>query len=470
MNRDSLSSRLNVSFQQKRTVSQVSKSLGIPERIVSLWRKQWASRTPYLFEDVRLISPDVAEKIKQLCSQGDTTEQISVNVGLRQEDVKQLTADAPAAAPLAEADRELVEECEVLAKAKQKLQDTNRIERKAFRAQARYENASAALLSEVLELMKQNSYHYDKLPAVTVQPLSATCQAAGVIQLSDLHFNELISIAGNTFDFTVASKRLKLFAEHTIRLFQAYEVENVLIAMTGDMLNSDRRLDEILAAATNRARALFLAGDLMQQFITEIRKHFRVTVAYVTGNESRNGDVISWTKAVATDNYDTLLFHLLKSMFTGVEGVDFVDEDDNEVPITVNNSTFLLMHGHGKMERDVEQNVTKAIGRYAHTGIIIDYVLLGHMHSARIGDFCARSASLAGANAYSEHSLNLIGRASQNIFIVDAQKRVHGMKVDLQFTEDVKDAYAIDERLVAYNAKSADKARIHGFSPYKVGC
>lgn len=468
MNLAQLTSRLNVSFSQKRTVIQVSKNLGLPQNVVAYWRKQWAECLPYTFQDVRLISPEVAEKIKSLAGMGDSPEQIAGHTGLKAEAVAEVLGEAGAVQGEPPSDPEVIEENVRLNKANQKLADRNRIERKAFRAAARYDNASAALLGELLGIMKSNAYHYDGMPEIDVRIEKG--RVCGVIQLSDLHFNELISISGNRFDFSVASTRLRLLEREAVRVFKSYGVQEVLIAMTGDMLNSDRRLDEILSQATNRAKALFLAGDILQQFVASLRKNFRLTLAYVTGNESRNGDTISWTKAVATDNYDTLLFHMLRTQFAGVHGITFVEEEDNEVLVTINNCTFLLMHGHGKMENNVEQNVTKAIGRYAAIGILVDYVLLGHMHSARVGDFCARSASLAGSNAYSSQGLNLIGRASQNLFLVDDERRIHGIKVDLQHTEDVTDPYPIDERLTEYNAKSAEKARIHGFAPYKVGC
>ena len=469
MNKEQLSSRLNAAFSQGRSVKQVAKRFGLPDRVVQEWQKQWAHQEPYVFDNIALVSPEVVDKISRLKAEGDTSEQIAASVGLRPEIVAaQKGVTALSKEEQEKLDPEVVKEFLRVTRTNQRLMDRNRIERKTYRAQARYDNAAESLLSEVLGLMQKNSYHYGTFPAL--QAVKTGKKSVGVLQLSDLHFNELISIVGNRFDFSVAASRLRLFERDATRIFKAWGITEVVVAMTGDMLNSDRRLDEIVSAATNRAQALFLAGDIMQQFLASLRQNFRLHVAYVTGNESRNGDTIGWTKQVATDNYDTLLFHLLQRQFAGVDGITFVEEDDNEQMLEINHCWFLLMHGHGKMEHNVEQNVTKAIGRYAAKGVLVDYVLLGHLHSARVGDFCARSSSLAGPNAYSEQALNLIGRASQNAFVVDSEKRIHGFKIDLQYTEDITDAYQIDNQLTAYNAKSAEKARIHGFAPYKVGC
>jgi transcriptional regulator NrdR family protein len=55
-------------------------------------------------------------------------------------------------------DIEIVRENIKLAKQKQSAQDTNRIERKAFREQARYENAITKLLFDIQSLLQQKNF------------------------------------------------------------------------------------------------------------------------------------------------------------------------------------------------------------------------------------------------------------------------------------------------------------------------
>ena len=72
--------------------------------------------------------------------------------------------------------------------------------------------------------------------------------------------------------------------------FKSRSITNVLLVQSGDLLNSDRRLDELLSMATNRAKATFLAVAIVQQVILDLNEHFNVSVASVTGNESRVKD------------------------------------------------------------------------------------------------------------------------------------------------------------------------------------
>lgn len=182
-------------------------------------------------------------------------------------------------------------------------------------------------------------------------------------------------------------------------------------------MNSDRRLDELLNMATNRSKATFLAVDILQQMILDLNKDFNVTVACVSGNEGRVGKDIGWSDVLATDNYDWTIFNVLRYLFKN-SNIQFIDGDPLELVINVAGQNLLLMHGNGSIKRSqVESSVNQIMGRYALRGTKIDYVIFGHIHSARVSDNFGRSASMVGANDYSEKALNLNGRASQNCYI-----------------------------------------------------
>jgi len=336
----------------------------------------------------------------------------------------------------------------------QKIQDINRIERKTFREHSRLENACAEYTKELIERLERNKFHAFKSEGVA--PVGS---GAGVIQLSDLHFNELVDLPHNKYSFEVAAKRLKRFAKEIYYTFGFRGIQNVLIAFTGDIMNSDRRLDELLSKATNRSKATFLAVDLLSQFIAEIATNFNVAVASVTGNEGRVDKEPGWADIMASHNYDWTIHNMLSVMFKDSD-VNFLHGDPTEQVVNVAGQNFLLLHGHGiKGSTNLSDLVTKIIGKYAGRGITINYVIFGHIHEASIGDIYSRSSSLVGANAFSEYGLNLLSRASQNVFCVDDVGNINGYKIDLQFTGD--ETYEIDSKLASYNAKSSDKLKEH---------
>ena len=347
-------------------------------------------------------------------------------------------------------DIEVVRENIKLAKQKQSAQDVSRVERKSFREYARYENAVHNLLFDIQALLQNKNFSEFKFKEVKQG------KSVGVLQISDTHFNELVSLPHNNYDFKVASRRLKHYVNRAKQIFKVYDIDSVLIAITGDLINSDRRLDEMLNMSTNRSKAVFLAVDLLQQLIFDVGQDYSVTVACVTGNESRLKQDWGWSDFMASDNYDFMIFEILRHYFKKTN-VQFVVDDPTECVVKVAGQNLLLLHGNGSFTTQYEKSVNQIKGRFSGRGVQIDYIISGHIHSARVGDIASRSSSLVGANEYSEKGLNLSGRASQNIYIFHKNKNIDAMKIDLQNVGD--ECYDIDQELESYNAKSSAKLK-----------
>jgi len=356
-----------------------------------------------------------------------------------------------------EKDAEIIETNIRLAKKAQQLQDTQRIERKSFREFSRVDTMISVMHDEMKSILQENDFHL-KTKEHTASVKSKA--PVGIVQLSDVHFNELIELENNKYNFNVASKRLHKLIRKAKVHFKAHGMKNVALLLTGDLLNSDRRLDEITNAATNRTRALFLAVDILQQVIFDLNEDFNVTVASVVGNESRVGEHIHHTDFLAGDSYDAAIHNMLTYLFKGSKGVNFIPMDNPiECVVNINGNNILMVHGnlHKGLARNPEPEVEKIKARFAAHGISIQYVICGHIHHALVSDLYARSSGLPGSNAYSERALNLSGRSSQNVFLVyDKLGEIDGVKIDLQIVDDEPE-YPFDETLISYNNKNHNK-------------
>tara|TARA_R100000995_G_scaffold53786_1_gene26268 strand:+ start:2138 stop:3364 length:1227 start_codon:yes stop_codon:yes gene_type:complete len=342
------------------------------------------------------------------------------------------------------ADKEVIQENLKLAKKSQKQADLNRIKNKSFREHTRLENALVEYNKALIDLLKTESLN------TTIKQHTSKSKQAIIVHIADTHFNELVSLKNNKYDFEVASKRLQKFAHYIKKYVSFYNVNEIFIAITGDLLNSDRRLDEKLAMSTNRAKATFLGVHLLKHFILDLNSIANVSVGCVSGNESRAYE-LGWVDLVSTDNYDFTIFEILRLL---LPKTNFITSGSLELIVEINGHNVLLIHGHqlGNMQND---KIAKVISKYARNGIILDFMICGHLHETKITDMFARSSSLVGANAYSENALLLSSRAAQNIYIMKDNER-HDIRIDLQHTKGFK-GYAINKELSAYNAKSLDK-------------
>lgn len=341
-----------------------------------------------------------------------------------------------------------------LAKDKQKLMDQRRIDNASFRKYAQVENAVSEYVKEIRDWIKKVEFPYVK------RLKNVGSKKEMVIQLSDLHFNELVEIFGNTYDFRIASKRLYKFASRIIEYIHTHKITKVHIVMTGDLLNSDRRTDELLSNATNRAKATILSSKLLSQFISLLSNYSNINVLSISGNESRINAEHTFIDSLATDNFDFMIYEIMKLLFRRNKRVKFIHGGTYEHVYTINGTNFLLIHGDtlGKM---TNTDLSKTITKWAKKGVIIHFVLCGHLHEAMITDTMARSSSLVGGNDYSDHGLGLYSRSSQNLHLVYKDGSIDSIKIDLQNIIDSDPMFDIDDDLAAYNAKSVTKLNKH---------
>lgn len=353
-----------------------------------------------------------------------------------------------------EPDVEMLTETVRLAKKNQELQDLSRIQNKSFRDYARIENSVHAYSESILAELQFHGSRLSDCPRRNgpLDPSSAVI----VVHLSDNHWNELVNLPSNRFDFEIGSKRLQLFAQKIKLQGKAYGAQRIVVFFGGDLMNSDRRLDELLAMSTNRARATLLAVHIYKQFLMDLRADFFVDCFGVTGNESRAKEDLGWVDIVATDSYDFTIYSMLQAIFDATEdkGMRFHDFQANEVIFQIHNQTFLGLHGHQISATD-QKKVQAMIGKYAAKGVNVTHILCGHIHSTVVSDYISRNASLVGSNAYSEEALGFVSKAAQNCHVVTSQG-LDGVKCDLQNVDNIE-GYEIISKLVEYNAKSASK-------------
>lgn len=357
-----------------------------------------------------------------------------------------------------EPDKELLAENVRLAKDKQRLQDVQRIERKAFREDARIENAVSEFGKELANLNR--TYATKLLQNINIEPLKCSVDkhGVGVIQVTDVHANELIDLPHNQYNWTVLSKRMKKLINESLRYFAFRNVEKVIMVYTGDLCNSDRRLDELLNQSTNRAKAANLLAHIITQSILEVRNAgYEVGIVSVLGNESRVKQEMTFSNEAFSDNYDYTIMAQVKQVleFANIQGIMFHSIDKMENVIDFGEQKWLVMHDMPQ-STSKQEKTQSIIGKYALSGKPVDFVISGHIHAHRGTDISCRSGSMSGSNTFNEHALGLIGRASGVCYVVDGKERYY-QYIDLQYADN--EGYGIVKELEAYNIKSELKTR-----------
>jgi len=334
-------------------------------------------------------------------------------------------------------DREMLLANIVLSKKNQGLTDTLTRERRTFREFARAENSIKDYLSHVNNLLQAGSFNKD--PIQHRQDLDQ--ESVLVVQLSDLHFIESIAEPYNSYNFLIASKRLAKFAQRIKKTCAANKVSKIVVALLGDIINSDRRLDESRTNQETRAKGTMIAADILQSFLRDINQAAPVDIYGITGNEGRIDKELAWSSDTATNNFDFMVYHILRVCFRGHETINFVGFRSHELYFQVLNRGFLCVHGH-QISANTQKSVQELIGKHATQGVYINFVMFGHIHATYLGDYHARNSSLSGGNGYSDHGLNFASRAAQTMHLVTPDS-IDTTRVDLQNIDTIQ-PYAVD--------------------------
>jgi len=314
-----------------------------------------------------------------------------------------------------------------IAKSKQTFMDKNRFLNKIIRDQARVDSGYEEFIEKLEKFSNTRGIRY----TTPLYPFTGLKNGVvGVIHLTDWHLGETVYINGvNDYNFEIASQRLFRLYEKSILYLK--DCDKVFVLMTGDMINSDRRIGEITGNECSRAEAAMKASILIEDFLLHLATRFNIHVAAVCGNESRINLIHGHEDYLMKDNYDFIIYKTLESMLKNEKNIYFEKNHSfAEHVINVCDKNFLMIHGD-TIKGDVDRSIQNMVGKYARRRIFIDYVIYGHLHSAMISDHYARGSSLVGSNEYSDTSLNFSSKPSQNIHLVFPGGDIDSIKVDL---------------------------------------
>lgn len=278
-----------------------------------------------------------------------------------------------------------------------------------------------------------------------------------VVHFGDLHLGEIASEFKDVgFDMNVASKRLKKYAEYIKKEIATKNIKKVVMMCGGDICNNVTLLSKRLLQTSNRAVTTIMAVVLLQKFILDIYPVCKnIVFAGVGSNEARYDEDYFEDEYLITNCADYVVYNMLELLFEDFDTIKFLQGRNNEKVVNINNNNILLTHGVAFGKGDVEKAVQQCISRYAVKGVDIRYVLMSHIHCARNSSYFSRNGSLVGSNAYSNSTLNLQTRASQNVLIVSSNGDIQTTAVDLDNVDNI-DGYDISKEVSKFNLKQKD--------------
>ena len=333
--------------------------------------------------------------------------------------------------------------------------DKLRFERNAFNKRLRDLSALEELNQELINGLNKLK---PIVPEYFTKPCTSYTEDVLVVSIGDWHLGEISAEFKHTgFDMEIASKRLKKYADYIKGEIINKGYKKVVIMCGGNICNNVTLLCKRLQQTSNRATTTIMAVVLMEHFILDIYEACpNIVFAGVGNNESRYDEDYFEDEYLITNCADYVVYNMLELLFTDIPTIKFLGGRNCEKVVNINGSNILLTHGVAFGKGDVEKAVQQAISRYAVKNVDIRYVLLSHIHCTRNSNFFSRHGSLVGGNAYSNSTLNLQTRASQNILTVSKNGDINSLMVDLEDVDGIT-GYDISNEIKKFSLKSRDK-------------
>lgn len=293
---------------------------------------------------------------------------------------------------------------------KQKLLDHNRIIRKANRSYNRSYTVLEELFNELIKRVGEIDIDYKKSDFYRVYDKEA------IVTVSDTHFGEAIfksdTLGINSCGFDVLSKRFQKYADK-IKNRLGDSVSDITVVLMGDLINSDRRIDELITNDGCVAEAFIKSLQILTPFLIDLNEKYNIKVVSVLGNESRLDANVPMRDPI--NNFDFIIHKILSELFKNTD-IKFLDIERNyEKLINVLDANILLTHGHTKI------SWIDAVKKYNKIGKILHYMITAHFHTVNIKEQTSQGASFSGNNFYGAFGINDIADASGTIYLVEKE-------------------------------------------------
>jgi hypothetical protein len=309
------------------------------------------------------------------------------------------------------------------------------VESAELRTRRRLEAELARLRRQVKELADETNAQEDigRAAALLVEPpptpprwaVSSSPATTGpgfpVLFTSDFQWGEVIDeneLDGiNRFDSKVAEARYRRLIERTIDLAFNHMVKpaypGIYYLRGGDTVSGNIH-DEL--RETNDLHALPASRDVVEKEIwgiEQLAKRFgKVRVVSVPGNHGRTTRK-PHSKRYALHNYDFWIARAIEDWFTarGDQRVSFYTPLSGDALFKIHGYQFLLTHGDRIGSRGgqgfigpaatIARGMKKLRDYYAELGSLLDFILVGHFHTALELEYGWSNGCLPGASEYS---------------------------------------------------------------------
>ena len=258
----------------------------------------------------------------------------------------------------------------------QKVRDWYNAYRRDIREEVRVENLKDEIRRAADKFSKIPLSEYVRKPYVVDDKYEGETEA--VLLLSDLHIGVDCDNCYNTYNMTVAAKRLGKLAFNVIKYCHRNHVKTLHVLNLGDMIQGLIHTNARIEQQMDVSEQIMIAGEILSNFLGKIKEAApNITYRSVYDNHSRA--VADKNQHIEKEQFSRLIDWFIEERLKD-SGIYFVNDNiDGGVGKfkLSNGKTIVFAHGHQDSINSSWQNFIGMTREW------IDYIMLAHYHNSK---------------------------------------------------------------------------------------
>lgn len=241
--------------------------------------------------------------------------------------------------------------------------------------------------------------------------------------IGDWHVGAKIDSFFGKYDMNISKKRVEKMCNDIISYVDKFKIEILHVVNLGDMIeNGAIHISTRVMQEEDSVRQIIYVSELLSTYLTKLSEVCNIEYYSTLDNHSRTN--AKFTDSIAKESFVYLIDWYLQERLKDNSRINFNENmiDDSIGYFQTMGKNIMFTHGNfGKMNTSIQD---LALG----TGIIPDYVCMGHYHIPKMKDFHGKKLIVNGClSGVSQYALDnrLFGLPSQTLLVFDEENEIN---------------------------------------------
>lgn len=204
-----------------------------------------------------------------------------------------------------------------------------------------------------------------------------------ILTIADPHYGATFVSENNEYSKEIAKERFNILLKETIQFVTQHNLSSIQCVMLGDSLQGLIHLSDLKINDSSVVSSCVEFAHIIAEFLNRLSQYVNIRYYHVpSANHTQTRSLGTKANELMDEDLEYLIGHYIKDLLANNSRIIVTLANEGKqyinIPIIDSDIHILAMHGHQIKNMD---NALKDLS--AITQVSIDYLVLGHYHSAK---------------------------------------------------------------------------------------